>query len=67
MTQTIKKEERDTVQKSSDKSINNALSDECNFNFDEIVSIQIPCNVHYCILDIFFIRNRFLKNMNLKM
>lgn len=38
MTQTVKEEERDTVRDDSDKS--NVLSDLCDFNFDEIVSIQ---------------------------
>lgn len=40
MTQTVKKEEKDTVQDNNDKLKDNA-SDACNFNFDEIVSIQI--------------------------
>lgn len=41
MTQTVKKEEKDTIQDSNDKLKDNALFDACDFNFDEIVSIQL--------------------------
>lgn len=51
MTQTIKKEKKDTVPVNSDKLKNNALSDACDFNFDEIVSIQ---KLYKCIDDIEF-------------
>lgn len=39
MTQTVKKEEKDTIQDSNDKLKDNALFDACDFNFDEIADI----------------------------